>query len=77
MNDMSKEAAEIVQRSGQAIMSIEENVHDTNTNIKTAVGEIKTAKDISESSGGMLNKAVYIVLIIVAALILLSWMMPK
>lgn len=77
LNDMSIQTAQIVQKSGQTIQGIEENVYSTSTNINNAVGEIKEARDINENSGGLLNKAVYIVVFIVLGLILLSWIMPK
>jgi len=37
---------------------------------------MKQADNINKTSGGMINKALYIVLAIVAVLIFLSWIMP-
>jgi hypothetical protein len=51
-------------------------MNNANLNIKDAAKEMKDANSINKSSGGMINKALYIVLAIVAALIFLSWIMP-
>ena len=42
-----------------------------------AVKEIKDADSYNKTGGGMLNKAVYIVVAIVLVLIFLSWLIPK
>jgi hypothetical protein len=45
--------------------------------MNTAVKEIKEADGYNTSSGGMLNKGVYLAVAIVLLLIFLSWLMPK
>jgi hypothetical protein len=45
--------------------------------MKTAVNEIKQADTYNASSGGMMNKVVYLAVVIVLLLIFLSWLMPK
>jgi hypothetical protein len=57
-------------------VTIEDDIQNANLNIKSAAKEIKNADSINKSSGGMINKALYIVLAIVAVLIFLSWIMP-
>lgn len=57
-------------------MTIEDDINNANLNIKNAAREMKDADSINKSSGGMINKALYIVLAIVAVLIFLSWIMP-
>jgi t-SNARE complex subunit (syntaxin) len=67
----------MVFRQGEMINSIEANITDTKQNMDTAVIEIKEANEANKSTGGMLNKAVYVVIVIVLLLILMSWIMPK
>jgi hypothetical protein len=57
-------------------VTIEDDINNTNLNIKNAATEMKYADSINKSSGGIINKALYIVLAIVAVLIFLSWIMP-
>lgn len=47
-----------------------------NFNIENSAKEMKTADGVNKKSGGMMNYALYIVLIIVIVLIFLSWIMP-
>ena len=77
LNEHSKDQAKMVFKQGEMVNSIESNINDTKANMNKAVLEIKEANETNKSTGGMLNKVVYIVLIIVALLILLSWIMPK
>jgi t-SNARE complex subunit (syntaxin) len=74
---LSKKTAEMVHRQGETVLGIEENVNSAGDNLNKAVNEIRQANQANKTGGGMLNKAIYIVLAIVVLLIILSWMMPK
>jgi hypothetical protein len=67
----------MVHRQGETVLGIEENVNSAGDNLNKAVNEIRQANQANQTGGGMLNKAIYIVLAIVVLLIILSWMMPK
>lgn len=77
LNDYSQEQAKMVMKQGEAINSIESQTIDTKNNIAHAIGDIKEANDANKSTGGMLNKLVYIVIFVVLLLLILSWIMPK
>ncbi len=77
LNDHSKDQATMVFSQGKVVDSIEANIADTKANMDHAVVDIKEANELNKSTGGMLNKAGFIVVIIVCLLILMSWMMPK
>lgn len=77
LNEHSKEQSKMVFKQGEMINSIEANITETKNNMDHAVIEIKEANEANKSTGGMLNKAVYIVLVIVILLILMSSIMPK
>lgn len=77
MNDLSKQTAQMVNTQGETVLSIEENVTTTKDNLERAVKEIREANEANKSGGGMINKAVYIVIGIIVLLIILSWLMPK
>jgi len=67
----------MVMKQGEVINSIESQTLDTKNNIVNAVSDMKEANQSNTSTGGMLNKLVYIVIAVVFLLIILSWIMPK
>jgi t-SNARE complex subunit (syntaxin) len=77
LNEHSKDQAQMAFKQGEMVNSIEAHITDTKANMDNAVIDIKEANEINRSTGGMLNKVVYVVAVIVVLLILLSWMMPK
>jgi len=77
LNEHSKEQNKMVFKQGEMVNSIESNITDTKNNINNAVLDLKIANETNESTGGMLNKVVYIVIGVVVLLILLSMIMPK
>jgi t-SNARE complex subunit (syntaxin) len=77
LNEYSQDQAKMVLKQGEVINSIENQTFDTKNNIVNAVADMKEANEANKSTGGMLNKLVYIVIFIVLLLILLSWIMPK
>ena len=77
LNDYSQDQAKMVMKQGEVINSIESQTLDTKNNIVNAVSDMKEANDSNKSTGGMLNKLVYIVIAVVVLLIILSWIMPK
>ncbi len=77
LNEHSKDQAQMAFKQGEVVNSIEAHITDTKANMDHAVIDIKEANEVNRSTGGMLNKVVYVVAVIVVLLILLSWMMPK
>lgn len=77
LNDYSQDQAKMVMKQGEVINSIESQTLDTKNNIVNAVSDMKEANQSNTSTGGMLNKLVYIVIAVVFLLIILSWIMPK
>lgn len=56
---------------------METNIINTQTNIDNAGKEINQANDLNKSSGNMINKMVYIAVIVVVVMILLAYIMPS
>jgi t-SNARE complex subunit (syntaxin) len=77
LKDFSQETAKMVMKQGDMINSIEGQTIDTKEKIEIAVSDMREANDANKSTGGMLNKLVYIVIFVVVLLLILSWIMPK
>ena len=71
---LNKEKQQVLKIRNNLIVTIQDDME--NFNIKNIFQEINNADKINKNSGGMINKALYIVLIFVILLILLSWIMP-